>query len=219
MDKICKLCRQPVRVNEDYYDVFEGMHWLCFHLSFEHGNYDPDEPCDDLNCPWNRIDGSSFFDYEKITWDVKIVALNNHQLIKMKLIDWEKERLPILSIQIRLLGGMGGYKSKNVWYELEEVNNFVNSLKLISERIIGKAVLRGMSPKEFDLEVENIDRKGHFILKYGVGFHEYISGVGFESFTNGYFEIDLQAIDRMVKEFDKMTNKMNLAEGLNKNNV
>jgi len=215
MDKICKSCGQPVRVNEDYYDVFEGMHWLCFHLSFEHGNYDPDEPCDDPNCPWNRIDGSSFSDYEKITWGVKIVALNNHQLIKMKLIDWEKERLPSLSVQIRLLGGMGGYKSKNVWYELEEVNNFVNSLRLISERTIGKAVLRGMSPKDFDLEVENIDRKGHFILKYGVGFHEYISDIRFESFTNGYFEIDLQTIDRIVKEFDKMTNKMSLAKGLN----
>lgn len=36
-------------------DVFEGMHWLCFHLEFEHDNHDPDEPCGTSACPWNRI--------------------------------------------------------------------------------------------------------------------------------------------------------------------
>jgi hypothetical protein len=28
------------------------MHWLCFHLEYEHCGYDPDEPCDDTGgCP------------------------------------------------------------------------------------------------------------------------------------------------------------------------
>jgi hypothetical protein len=33
-------------------DVFEKMHFLCFHLEFEHGDYDPDEPCSDPGCFW-----------------------------------------------------------------------------------------------------------------------------------------------------------------------
>jgi hypothetical protein len=36
------------------YDVFEQMHWLCFHLDFEH-QADPDEPCRDPSCPWWHI--------------------------------------------------------------------------------------------------------------------------------------------------------------------
>ncbi len=52
---ICVRCGRPVKVLTNYYDVQERMHWLCFHLEFEHGDYDPDEPCDDLTCPWNRI--------------------------------------------------------------------------------------------------------------------------------------------------------------------
>jgi hypothetical protein len=37
-------------------DVFEGMHWLCFHLEFEHGETDPDLPCSDFSsCPWWTI--------------------------------------------------------------------------------------------------------------------------------------------------------------------
>lgn len=38
-------------MNHDAYDVFEGMHWLCFHLEFEHGG-DPDKACADPACPW-----------------------------------------------------------------------------------------------------------------------------------------------------------------------
>ena len=58
---ICRRCKQPVTVNKERYEVFEGMHWLCFHLEYEHtivgkpGNYDPDEPCEDPDCPWNVI--------------------------------------------------------------------------------------------------------------------------------------------------------------------
>jgi hypothetical protein len=212
MDKICKFCGQPVRVNEEYYDVFEGMHWLCFHLSFEHGDYDPDEPCDDPSCPWNRIGESYFFDYENKSRDVKIVALNNHQLIEMKLADWETDRLPSVAIQMGLLGGAVGYKSKRVWYTLADVEQFITSLTIINERVAGKAALRGMSPNQFDIEVENIDSRGHFVLKYGIGFHEYIGDTRLESFISSGFEIDLQTIDRMAQGLDKMKSKIGLAK-------
>jgi hypothetical protein len=61
---ICVRCKEPVKVYKDQYDVFEKMHWLCFHLEFEHGSYDPDEACDDPSCPWNRIPG-----FARVTWD------------------------------------------------------------------------------------------------------------------------------------------------------
>lgn len=48
---ICVRCNQPVKVYKDEYDVFEKMHWICFHYEFEHDGYDPDEPCSDPSCP------------------------------------------------------------------------------------------------------------------------------------------------------------------------
>jgi hypothetical protein len=51
----CQRCHEPVKVHREEFARFERMHWLCFHLSFEHGAYDPDEPCEDPSCPWNRI--------------------------------------------------------------------------------------------------------------------------------------------------------------------
>jgi len=52
--KICKRCNLPVIENADQYGVFENMHWLCFHLEFEHEG-DPDAACGDPSCPWWHI--------------------------------------------------------------------------------------------------------------------------------------------------------------------
>ena len=52
---ICVRCRRPVIVNAQDYALFERMHWLCFHLEFEHAA-DPDEPCQDPSCPWWHIE-------------------------------------------------------------------------------------------------------------------------------------------------------------------
>lgn len=53
--RLCRRCRKPVKVRYDDYDLFEQMHWLCFHLEFEH-DADPDEPCSDPGSPWWHIE-------------------------------------------------------------------------------------------------------------------------------------------------------------------
>lgn len=52
----CRRCGRQITVNPALSaDVFEGMHWLCFHLEYEH-HVDPDVPCDDYSsCPWWTI--------------------------------------------------------------------------------------------------------------------------------------------------------------------
>lgn len=53
---ICRKCNRSVKNTKDY-DLFEGMHWICFHFEYEHSEeYDVDEPCLDLSCPWNQIE-------------------------------------------------------------------------------------------------------------------------------------------------------------------
>ena len=38
-------------VEADRFDVFEGMHYVCFHYEFEHDPADPDEECSAGGCP------------------------------------------------------------------------------------------------------------------------------------------------------------------------
>ncbi|MEQ8191528.1 MAG: hypothetical protein ABRQ39_26415 [Candidatus Eremiobacterota bacterium] len=69
MEKICKRCNRPVSKGSEYYDIYEQMHWICFHLEYEHGEYDPDEPCSDPSCPWKH---KMNFDREKIRKNIEI---------------------------------------------------------------------------------------------------------------------------------------------------
>lgn len=51
----CRRCGQPVPENANRYDAFESMHWLCFHLEYEHEG-DPDVACGDIACPWFQLE-------------------------------------------------------------------------------------------------------------------------------------------------------------------
>ncbi len=46
----CVRCGRPIEVNRDLAaERFRHMHWLCFHLEFEHAG-DPDAPCVHFSC-------------------------------------------------------------------------------------------------------------------------------------------------------------------------
>lgn len=48
--KVCRRYGQPVVANAERFETFEQMHWLCFHLEFEHEG-DPDVACRDIGWP------------------------------------------------------------------------------------------------------------------------------------------------------------------------
>jgi hypothetical protein len=50
----CARCGRPVRVNRDSFEIFERMHYVCFHYEFERDPFDPDEECDAGGCPSSR---------------------------------------------------------------------------------------------------------------------------------------------------------------------
>jgi hypothetical protein len=52
----CVRCGREVRLNRESYEIFERMHYVCFHYEFEHDPYDPDEECNAGGCPSFRLD-------------------------------------------------------------------------------------------------------------------------------------------------------------------
>jgi hypothetical protein len=52
----CKRCQRLVLADPVMsHDMLEDMHWLCFHLEFEHPG-DPDLPCTDTACHMWRLE-------------------------------------------------------------------------------------------------------------------------------------------------------------------
>ncbi len=39
---LCRRCNRPVQVSRIQFEVFEQMHYVCFHYEFEHGDVDVD---------------------------------------------------------------------------------------------------------------------------------------------------------------------------------
>ena len=54
--RVCRRCHVPVVEALFPYDVMEGMHWVCFHYVFEHGDVDVDLACKDPKCPSRIVD-------------------------------------------------------------------------------------------------------------------------------------------------------------------
>lgn len=48
---VCRRCGRLVTVRSDQFEVFEGMHYSCFHYAFEHDPFDIDEECTAGGCP------------------------------------------------------------------------------------------------------------------------------------------------------------------------
>lgn len=47
----CRRCHRAIEISREQYDVFEQMHYVCFHYEFEHDPVDPDEECHAGGCP------------------------------------------------------------------------------------------------------------------------------------------------------------------------
>lgn len=50
----CRRCRRPVVASAADYEIFEQMHYVCFHYEFEHEG-DPDVECGAGGCPARGI--------------------------------------------------------------------------------------------------------------------------------------------------------------------
>ena len=51
----CRHCGRPVVASKNQFEVFERMHYTCFHYLFEHYPHDPDEECTAGGCPSSNV--------------------------------------------------------------------------------------------------------------------------------------------------------------------
>jgi hypothetical protein len=51
--RICRRCQRPAETPD--FDIFEKMHYVCFHYEFEH-DVDADKECSAGGCPSRRAD-------------------------------------------------------------------------------------------------------------------------------------------------------------------
>jgi hypothetical protein len=55
-ERICRRCHQRVAEGGRDFEVFEQMHWACFHFEFEHDDRPEGRTCADPSCPARATD-------------------------------------------------------------------------------------------------------------------------------------------------------------------
>ncbi|WP_438449481.1 hypothetical protein [Gorillibacterium sp. sgz5001074] len=196
--KLCRRCGKPVQVFETDYDLFEGMHWICFHFEFEHGEYDPDEPCDDPSCPWNRINNKHEFILEH---DKSYIVHKNQQFLGLTVKEYQKDRFPSAKLLVAVESLSNYVVNNSVWIEKKEMNEFIlrtNELHLKNER--GFVKLKSMSPDEFEVEIEK-SRLGQYKLNYKL---QSIYLDNYKSVIIGSQEIEYIEIERLCRLFKEV---------------
>ncbi|WP_069650095.1 hypothetical protein [Caloranaerobacter ferrireducens] len=203
-EKICVRCGQPVKRFKDEYEVFENMHWICFHFEFEHGEYDLDEPCDDPSCPWNIREDYSKQNYVEYEENLNIISIDRKSIIAFEKIEEDIKGFGInFKVMIKDID-FGWIISEN-WIEKHIFNTFIEELKTLGEERKGKAFLQGMSPNELEINIENYDNSGHIKVDYLISKNKIgLRGRRINSCIRGEFEIDLSHLKKLVKQSIRM---------------
>jgi hypothetical protein len=203
MYKICKRCGQPIKINKDSSDVFEDMHWLCFHMEFEHGEYDTDEACDDPSCPWNRISGNSLKIIHSFS-DIKILGDNCFSGIFMNKKEIENYRMPSIKFDIIVFDEYLKEYTDEIWIEKEKLQAFNEQLIEIWNTGRGEALLKAMSEEDFTLRITSIDSRGHIVVIYKVKSYKYVESFRLWSCFESGFQLELIKLEGLINGIKKI---------------
>ena len=204
-EKICERCGEPVKKFSKEYEVFEKMHWICFHFTYEHGEYDIDEACDDPSCPcrinkdW-RNEKNSMSDNS-----INIVSVDRKNIISLR----EIEEDPMgfgTKFEIILKDIDFGWQRAEVWIEKSAIEEFAKNLTKIDTERIGEASFEAMSPRIFELCISNYDCCGHISVRYLFGKSRTSLGRNERlcSTIEGEFELNPSMLEMLVIEFGEL---------------
>ncbi len=194
--KICIRCGNPVRVSRDKYEFYDRMHWLCYHLEFEHSEYDPDEPCEDPNCPWNRI-----YDIKRMSlwdpiWSLSVYSQDRRSVFRLRI----REEYPSGDIDMTaVVEDMGIHKEVDCSVEGSYWRDFIVSFIELQKSGPRRAVLGSISPGMMEMNIEKLSN-GQMVLRYTLQEESGLNGKPGFSVSSG-FQIDPAGFLLAIKSF------------------
>lgn len=194
--KICIRCGNPVRVSRDKYEFYDRMHWICYHLEFEHSEYDPDEPCEDPNCPWNRI-----YDIKRMSlwdpiWSISVYSQDRRSVFRLRIL----EEYPSGEIGITAaVEDMGIQKEVDCSVYCSSWQDFIVSFIELEKSGPRTAVLGSITPGMMEMSIEKFSN-GQMVLRYTLQEQSGLNGKPGFTVSSG-FQIDPAGFSLAIKSF------------------
>jgi hypothetical protein len=112
---------------KDEYDLFERMHWVCFHYAYEHGDFDMDEPCDDPVYPCDTNKGWNNDCYHTSNKSIYIVSIDKKSIISMILTEEDIMGFGF-NFDVSIKDVDHGWIYSRVWIEKAIIKDLVDNL-------------------------------------------------------------------------------------------
>ncbi|MGE5391621.1 MAG: hypothetical protein ACM3PE_11225 [Deltaproteobacteria bacterium] len=194
--KICIRCGNPVRVSRDKYEFYDRMHWICYHLEFEHSEYDPDEPCEDPNCPWNRIHDVKKMSLWDPIWSISVYSSDRRSVFRIRVL----EQYPGGEIDLTAeVEDMGIHKQVDFSVGGRSWEEFIVAFIELDKPEPREAVLRSISPGVMEMRIEK-HQNGQMVLSYSLQEESGPNGSPGFTVTSG-FQIDPAGFSLAIKSF------------------
>ena len=138
-------------------------------------------------------------DKQKVT----IVSLDRSSEIRITIDGAEVDNYPSLNVIVEVKdSAFSG--SVITWLAMDDFNRFLAQLKQCERTRQGQAVLTSMSPDEFELQLQNLDRSGHFVALYKLTrLHYTTTGIIRQSLSGG-FALDAEFFIKLLSDFEEL---------------
>lgn len=147
-------------------------------------------------------------------YDFTLYSSDKESIISFYFEEYLHDILPSLSCCIDIQDGEFKGFAYHVWFEINELENFIKELSQLNITRHGKASLYAMSPEEFNITLESINRRDDLILRYNIGQARYVHGSNHLLSLSGVFEYDSEYFNTLLEDFLKLLS----IEQLGKNN-
>lgn len=110
---------------------------------------------------------------------------------------------PSVNLEIKIKTRILEANIESIWVERKNIEAFIDNLTILDETRKGKAILVGMSPERFKLELVGIDDSGHL----GIGIrieNENFSETGYNNVIQTGFKIDAGLISLLITDLKRI---------------
>ncbi|MEV5029621.1 WapI family immunity protein [Paenibacillus sp. LPE1-1-1.1] len=135
---------------------------------------------------------------------MKIESMNRRSSIAFELVESQQDLIPGICFSITISDNEYSGANPQVWVEARDLKAFISAIKKINLERQGSATLIGMSPQEFELTIQSVNRKGDFVLDYSLSKHVYLDYSSTKRTVSGAFVINPSDLERIAKSFSAL---------------
>ena len=143
-------------------------------------------------------------------FDFRIYSNDKTSHITFILEEYIHERLPSLACTIEVVDNKFIGWNINVWFELDKLLSFITELEDLEIKRQGSVTLNAMSPHEFNITIENYNKKGDLLVNYSLTNIKYNTDICLRNTLTGGFKIDSEFLLKLLSDFNKFSSVANL---------